>query len=233
MSDKVLAIVDQSNQRGGRMLSIIDLVETGTMLREQCAWMLDHILNGGSWLVGARPGGAGKTTIMSAFLAMLPADTVAYVARPGTGWERAQPGECVVAYELSPGGYDGYVWDDDVRVLCELGVSGCRIVSNLHADTLDEVRSQVVGECGATEEELGAFDVFMPITLSGGFSSTPRTVDRLVCHAHEEWHDAPLGSEFDSRTKKLISFIDSAGNSGLRSCEEVREAWLAWTADNA
>ena len=51
------------------MLSVVDLLEAGTLSPAQAAWLLRRILRGSSWLVGAGPGGAGKTTVMSALLA--------------------------------------------------------------------------------------------------------------------------------------------------------------------
>ncbi len=225
MDDAVLGIVDRSNQRGGRMLSVVDLIEAGTLSRSSCAWLLEHIVDGGSLLVGARPGGAGKTTIMSALLTMLPEGTRMHLTNPNTGWERAAPGECVVAYEISPGAYDAYVWGDDVRKLTELGRTGVRIVSNLHADTLDEAREQVVRECGASDEGFGAFSVFVPIRCGRGLDRVPR-VERLDVWDGTQWRTHDDASRPSERQQAIAGFIDTARVSGLRACEQVREAWL-------
>ena len=84
----VLEVVKRSNQRGGRMLSVVDLIEAGTLSVNQAAWILERVLNGSSWLVGARPGGAGKTTVMSAILAMVPAGTRVRLTNQLSGWSR-------------------------------------------------------------------------------------------------------------------------------------------------
>ena len=58
------AEINRCNQRGGRMLSIVDLIQAGTISRDLAAYALAAIGNGASFLVGAMPGGAGKTTVM-------------------------------------------------------------------------------------------------------------------------------------------------------------------------
>jgi hypothetical protein len=147
--DGVISTVNRANQRGGRMLSLVDLLEAGTLTLAQASWLAGHVLRGGSWLVGARPGGAGKTTVMAALLALVPPDAVVRLTDSAGGWREARPGAYLVSYELSPGFYDAYVWGPEVRRLTEMGRAGCRLVSNLHADTLQEAREQVVGQCGA------------------------------------------------------------------------------------
>lgn len=214
------------------MLSVVDLIAAGTLTRELCAWTLEHILEGGSWMVGARPGGAGKTTVMSAFLTMLPPGTRMHVTSPGTGWEQARPGECIVAYEISPGAYDGYVWGDDVRRLAELALAGCRVVTNLHADTLEQARSQVVGECGATEQGLGALGLFVPIKTTGNFFSASRKIDRLVFFNDDEWQELRGDLDPSPRQLDILGFLKNAERCRLHTCEDVRKAWLGWLTDN-
>ena len=169
-----LEVANRSNQRGGRMLSVVDLMEAGTLSLSQTAWLLARILQGSSWLVGARPGGAGKTTVMSALLAMVPKDTPVWLTNRSSGWQKCRAGDTLVSYELSPGFYDAYVWGEDVRHFARLGAGGCRVVSNLHADSLDEARAQIVGQCGASERDFDGFRIFLPVTFSGGFRSPRR-----------------------------------------------------------
>ena len=225
--DEVLELVERSNQRGGRMLSVVDLLAAETLTLAQAAWLLARVEAGSGWLVGARPGGAGKTAIMSALLAMLPAGERVRLAHPGTGWEAAAPGECVVAYEIGAGRYDAYVWGADVRRLTELGRAGCRIVSNLHADTLAEARAQVVEQCGATPAGLAAFGVFLPITITG----TPRR--RVVRELHQAagdgaWAPVALPATPPAREAAIAAFLADCAARRVIRVEDVRPAWLAW-----
>lgn len=228
MTDPVLDLIRRGNQRGGRALSVIDLVEAGTLERALCAWLLDRVLAGSSWLVGARPGGAGKTTVMSALLAMVPEGTVAHLVTPSSGWERARPGECVVAYEISPHALESYVWGEEVQQMVRLGHGGCRIVSNLHADTLDEARAQVADQCGAGEPGLRAFGMFIPIRVTRGAHGTSRVVERVEFVEGDAWHVQDSEPKCEGRAARIAEFLKDCRKRSVCEIEEVRAAWLAW-----
>jgi len=228
MTDSVLDIIRRGNQRGGRALSVIDLIEAGTLDRALCAWVLDRVLAGSSWLVGARPGGAGKTTVMNALLAMVPEGTLAHLMTPTSGWERARPGECVVAYEVSSHGLESYVWGEDVQRMTRLAHSGCRIVSNLHADTLDEARAQVADQCGAGEQGLRAFAMFIPIRVTDGPRGKSRVVERVEFVEGDAWRVLDADLKCQGRAARIAEFVRDTQKRGLREIEDVRAAWLAW-----
>lgn len=225
-----LEVAKRSNQRGGRMLSVVDLLEAGTLSVHQIAWLLDRILQGSSWLVGARPGGAGKTTVMSALLAMVPGGDRVWLSNRDSDWQECESGDTIVSYELSPGFYEAYVWGQDVVRLTELGQRGCRIVSNLHADTLEQARRQVVEECGATEAGFQAFQIFLPLVLKGpGLTRVPivETIDYVhdgqwcrLSREEAESASAPPG--------RITEFLDNCRADGIRLIEDVREAWIQW-----
>lgn len=226
--DEVLEIVERSNQRGGRMLSVIDLIEAGTLTPAQTCWLLSRIERGASWLVGARPGGAGKTAVMNALLTMLPEGETVRLANPGSGWELSKPGECVVAYEISPGRYDGYIWGPPVRRFAGLGKLGCRLVTNLHADTLEEARSQLVGDNGVPEEHFGAFGIFLPIRVSGGVFSACRRIEAIDYYDGGEWQPLPVKREPSRRERAILGFLDECLRKRVRTVAAVRRAWLEW-----
>jgi hypothetical protein len=58
------------------MLSLVDLIEAGTVDLPLAAYLAAAMRCGASLLVGARPGAAGKTAVMGALLNFLPDDTV-------------------------------------------------------------------------------------------------------------------------------------------------------------
>jgi hypothetical protein len=239
--ESALSAANRSNQRGGRMLSIVDLIEAGTLTVTQAAWLLLRVLQGSSWLVGARPGGAGKTTIMSALLAMVPRGSRIWLTNHGNGWARCKEGEYVVSYELSPGFYDAYIWGSDVVRMTELGLAGCRIVSNLHADTLEQARAQIVEECGATEEGFRAFQLFIPLVVKGpGFSRSPvvEWIDTVGDGRWLRWRrgDAVRPDEDHRDALEQLSgiadFLAACRAGNLRLIEDVREAWIGWWESN-
>ncbi len=225
--DEVISYVERSNQRGGRMLSVIDLIEAGTLSLAAASWLLYRIEAGDSWLVGAKPGGAGKTTIMSALLAMVPGHTKIYLTNTGSGWRSAQPGDCIVSYEISPGFYDAYLWGEDVAQLVRLGLKGCRIVSNLHADTLEEAREQVVHLCGASEQGFGAFRIFLPIANGRGFQAHKPRIDQIYLFDQGGWSLLPARREPCPREVAIADFLQACLETGKRTIQQVRQAWLA------
>lgn len=225
--DAALNLIARANQRGGRMLSVIDLVQRGTLTRAQAAWVVARIEAGSGWLVGARPGGAGKTAVMCALMGFLPPAKTVRLTLPWAGWEQSRPGECVVSYEISPGEYKAYVWGDAVRRMTALGAAGCRIVSNLHADTLDEARGQVVRDCGAPEEHFAAFGMFLAVRVTRAGYEARRVVESIHYHDRGAWHafDETTHSP-TAREKEIAGFLDDCMAEGVLLVEEVRRKWL-------
>lgn len=136
------AEIERCNQRGGRMLSIVDLIEAGTISRELAAYALAAIGGGASFLVGARPGGAGKTTVMCAVLNFVPRDVELTAAdgmeaiaagmkvqaritqAPASSFFRglilAPPRRCYICHEIGRGPYYAYLWGAELRAYFEL-----------------------------------------------------------------------------------------------------------------
>ena len=137
--------IEQLNQRGGRTLSIVDLIRAGTVNAEMAACACRAMENGASILTGARPGGAGKTTLMAALLGFLPPEVpIATVDRPAVIRQgHRQPtdrAECYLVHEIGAGHWFGYLWGPDVADFLSLVEGRRRIASCLHADTLEELR---------------------------------------------------------------------------------------------
>ena len=136
--------IEQLNQRGGRMLSIVDLIQAGTISVEMAAYAMRAMAEGASLLTAARPGGAGKTTLMAAILGLLPPEvrivTVdgSSVIRDGLSRPVTEP-VCYLAHEIGSGDWYGYIWGRDVADFISLIDSQRRIASCLHADTMEEL----------------------------------------------------------------------------------------------
>jgi hypothetical protein len=234
---RVLDVANRSNQRGGRMLSVVDLLKAGTLDMDQAAWLSARVLGGSSWLVGARPGGAGKTTVMSALLALVRQDSRLWLTNRGSGWAACGPGDYLVSFELSPGSYDAYIWGAEVRRMTELGTAGCRIVSNLHADTLEQARRQIVDECGASERGFRAFQIFIPLSLKGFPPARVPRVEHIDYVEAGEWRRLVRdeqglfragSSEFPEREGKIAEFFHLCLTDGVFLIEEVRKRWMRW-----
>jgi hypothetical protein len=153
--------LDACNQRGGRILSLIDLIDAGTVDVPLAAYLAAAMRHGASLLVGARPGGAGKTAVMAALLNFLPNMTTLQAVGSRAVLDLAAqdptPGAtCYLAHEIGNGLYYAYLWDDEARDFFALAARGHTIATNLHADTLAETYDQLCLENGVAPAHLAA-----------------------------------------------------------------------------
>jgi hypothetical protein len=234
MADPVLEAVNRSNQRGGRMLSLVDLIDAETLTVEMAAWATERIERGASFLVGANPGGAGKTAIMGALLTMLPSGESVHVTRTGgfgfrrgesDGWRTAGPGACLVAYEISPASFEAYIWGTELQQFIERGRAGARLVANLHADTLAEARDQIVNDNGVPPAGFDTFDFFVPITLGGGFSRRSRMVEQIDYRTDDGWTRISRAPTLSERGQEIAAFLERCAREDVRRVEDVRQRW--------
>lgn len=122
----------------------MDLIQAGTISVEMAAYAMRAMAEGASLLTGARPGGAGKTTLMAAMLGLLPPDvpiiTVddSRIIHEGLRRPLTEPA-CYLAHEIGSGNWYGYIWGRDVADFFSMIGGERRIASCLHADTLEEL----------------------------------------------------------------------------------------------
>jgi len=180
-----LVEIERLNQRGGRMLSIVDLVEAGTISVEMAALCRVMVLGGTSWLTGAVPGGAGKTTVMAALFGFLPpGEPIITVSGPGVTREAAAgdvpaPATMLV-HELGAGRWFGYLWGRDAADFLGLTRTGLRCVSCLHADDPDQTEGALRGQ-GVADDDLARIGLQLYIHVSGGWGGAVRRVCSLHC----------------------------------------------------
>jgi len=181
--------IDDCNQRGRRMLSLVDLLDRGTVDLSLAAYLAAAMRSGASLLVGARPGGAGKTAVMCTLINFLPDHTVIRPVDSSTvlfeaAWQRhARPGHvCYLAHEIGPGYYHAYVWGSEARGFFRLAAQGHIIASNLHADTLEDTRDQLCRENGVARAHLDAvtLKVYLRVERTTGW-----TMRRWVSRVYE------------------------------------------------
>ncbi len=238
-----LHTLNDCNQRGGRLLSLVDLIEAGTVDLDLAAYLAAVMRRGGSLLVGARPGGAGKTAVMVALLNFLPNAVVLQpiegpvVLRRGLV-DTAYGKTCFLAHEIGAGFYYAYLWGDQAKAFFKLGGHGHIIASNLHADTLIEAQSQLIDENDVAAEDLRAVKLKLFLRLGRGPDLHMRrwvnTVyesdghqDRLMWQLADRNRFARLSdSTFVTPDAERIcrAFLETLIARGERTLEEVRVA---------
>ncbi|NOZ20027.1 MAG: hypothetical protein GXP25_02955 [Planctomycetes bacterium] len=178
------------NQRGGRMLSFVDLIEAGTMSDEMCAFCLCAIANGASFLTAARPGGVGKTTVLAALLGFLPPDTKIVTVDSRAVIAKAKKEDpsiprCCLPHELGSGMWYGYIWGDDVAELFNLKEGNRRVASCIHVDTIGELRDVLTSPpLNVAEAHFRDLELALFMTMEGGVLRSKRRVCSL-CEAAE------------------------------------------------
>lgn len=161
--DSNLKEINTLIQRGERMLSLVDLIKRNTLSLGLAAYFINGMRNGASVLIGARPGRAGKTTMMGALLGIIPSSdriiAVKYVGltkglTPGT---QKSP-KTYVIHEISNHG-PTYLWGPAVVEVTRLVGPHTRLASNLHEDNIAGVKA-TFRRCGS-EEAMNVFDLII------------------------------------------------------------------------
>jgi len=159
--------INSLNQRGGRMLSVVDLIEAGTLDIPTAAYLLTAVAGGASFLTAAGPGGVGKTTLLATMLSFLPPgeqiETITDPALAGEGGRR-----CFLCHEIGAGRWYGYLWGESAAAYFALRSRG-RIAATIHAETVEEIKEQVLGpSIGAAPQDLAAIDLLAFMVRRGG-----------------------------------------------------------------
>ncbi len=107
-------------------------------------------------MTGARPGGAGKTTVMGAFFNFEPAEVPLVaadrMARMEEGLGGKMPRSSFICHEIGNGPYYAYLWGEPLRRYFELTAWGHMLATSLHADTIGEACDQICRVSGAPLE---------------------------------------------------------------------------------
>ena len=236
------AEIERCNQRGGRMLSVVDLIDAGTLTPEIAAYSLSVIGNGASFMVGALPGGAGKTTVMGALLNFVPADVwlapASDVAAIREGLNIADPRTCFICHEIGDGPYYAYLWGGSLEAYFELPSANHMLATNLHADTFEQSHEQVCHGNRVSERAFRRMNLIYFLAVErDGLSDTRRVVEiwesdgrQEHCPVFGERVRLPLPdmsrlitpADFDRAEKAITALMDS----GARTIQEVREFLL-------
>ena len=167
------------HSHGDSPLSLVDQVEAGTLDLELAAWLVSHVSRGASFIVGAEPGQAGKSTTMGSLLSFVPPDLAFAEALPGEVAALDGNPTCVICHELSDHPPPAYLWGQDLRDFFSLTDDGHVLVANLHADDLEGTRRQICGDNGVTEAQFHSVDLFIFLRVEGEDPDVRRTVESV------------------------------------------------------
>ncbi len=227
--------IDRCNQRGGRMLSVVDLIEAGTLTRELAAYCLAAIGAGASFLVGAVPGGAGKTTVMGALLNFVPVDVTLAPADGMDAVRRTHDADgrrCYICHEIGRGNYYAYLWGDELRAYFDLPEAGHMLATNLHADTYEQARDQICGDNDIPETALRRMNLMFFLEVHRGITGVRRRIAAVWESDGQSEHRQIADRDRTPGDSQLVSTealarareaIDELLASGVQTIEQVRE----------
>ncbi len=256
-NDSILEQILYMQQRGGRMLSIIDLIRAGTVPKELAAYLINGIINGKSISSGSLIGGTGKTTLLASLLAFIPNNryfiTVTY-SNLRDLLKNQDPGKKVVylCHEISPANYYSYLWGKDINLYLSLKKTiNQQLAFTIHADTYDELFKQIVNsETGLTENDFLKIDllVFIKAVETSGYPERKVTYvyetdesskkhkliyDYLQAEPfYNKYHVLKSKKSKDSHTMKEIeSFLSTCIEKNIYRIEDVRKSFLSLGLD--
>ncbi len=223
------------------MLSIVDLLDAGTVTVELAGYLLAAVSRGCSFMVGALPGGAGKTTVMGALLNFLPPDVELVPADSDQVVRDARHDKtrrrCYVCHEIGAGYYYAYLWGPVLTDLLQLPSHGHMAATNLHADTIDQAREQLCGQNAVLTDVFNQFGLMLFMDVRGRWGSARRRIATV----YEPAASSPprlvyamdgAGEIVTTEPSRLVSGdeltaamnrIETLRASGARNIEEVRQ----------
>ncbi len=185
--------LNRCNQRGGRMLSVFDLLAAQTLDLDLAAYLMARISTGSSFMVGSVPGGAGKTTVMCALLNFVPVDVPLIAATPEAVYEavnsKASSRACYICHEIGSGYYFAYLWADQLRAYCGLSDQGHILATNLHADNLEQAREQVCNTNGVSSEHFNKFELLIFLGIESRYLKAKRWIEEVYSGNGSSGHE--------------------------------------------
>ena len=221
------------------MLSLVDLITAGTLPVDLAVYLGVRVFEGASFLIGALPGGGGKTTVMGALLAcvsprcaLTPTDDRSALYAPPP-CETESP-RCYVCHEIGAGYYYAYLWDRDAAAFFDLIEKGHQIASNLHADTYEQCRDQLCADNPVSNESFAAVRFLIFLRVDRGAWKVRRTVEtvwesdgtgphRLVYSADGAAPPIRLERPLELQAKELLEDMISRR---IDSIEAFRREWI-------
>lgn len=139
--------IDRLNQRGGRMLSLVDLVEAETLPADAAALMAWVAAHSGSLVTAAGPGGVGKSTLLGGYLGFLPAEIEIVTVDSARALIRpvSDSPECLLIHEINNAAYAGYIWGPEVGRFFSMNRPGRCVAATVHAETYRELVRKLTG----------------------------------------------------------------------------------------
>lgn len=196
----------------GKTLSIVDLIEANTVPLQMAAYSLYVISHGASILTAAKPGNAGKTTLLACLLTFIPPGSrIVTISSPSVlrSLKDDKPTYMLI-HEIGSGPWYAYLWGRDVGEAFRMIRPGRYLASCIHADTLDELKRILISrELGVSPGDFAKLDLIYFMHMEGGYFTGYR---RRVAAMYEAFDDATRHSllfRWDRKGDRFLKEEDS------------------------
>lgn len=171
--------IKRLNQRGGRMLSIIDLINDDTLNLEMSGFLLYSMLNNASFLTAANPMGVGKTTLMGSLLNLIKPEVKIETVNPNQVSNKGEKDVRYLAHELKTTSrpYYGYIKGKDVSKFISL-TDNSSIAACMHADTIPEMKDMLFSQ-GVNKKDFNNIDLILFMRMEGAFTNRKRRISHI------------------------------------------------------
>ncbi|NLA57723.1 MAG: hypothetical protein GX855_02290 [Firmicutes bacterium] len=233
------------------MLSIVDLLQAGTLDLRLAAHLMRVIAKGASVLACAGPGGTGKTTLLAALLCFLPANGRIQVVERAEPlcWYEEQANPRVptwfLCHELGPGFWYSYLWGEGAAAFLSMPKENRFCATTVHADSLPELRDILLGrEIGISPADSARIDLvlFMRALRGRGIAGWKRRVTEVfaatgntgsshqrICHWEPETDGFIWGvEETEAADQPYYDFLRSLKERQIVTIEDVRREVVAF-----
>lgn len=226
-------------------LPITTLIEAKTLSPELTALLWTLLEDGASLIVAAGPQSAGKTTLLTALLSLLPPSVVAYYTQ-GFGEsfidlpprQTSDPPTFILINEISDH-LSTYLWGPPVQRAFSLLREGYALAGTMHANHAEECLWQLHYGCGVPADDLARCDLILTMTVEPGrrrvaqlFALAPGAPIVLLA-SWDRSNDAYVVLENDDARSRAAAVIE-ATPSALAAEIQRRASWLtALTATDA
>ncbi|MCY3887915.1 MAG: hypothetical protein OXG19_09505 [Chloroflexi bacterium] len=218
-------------------LSITALIEAKTLSPELTALLWTLLEGGASLIVAAGPRSAGKTTLLTALLSLLPPSTIAYYTQ-GFGESFADlpsrqaddPPTFILINEISDH-LSTYLWGPPVQRAFSLLREGYALAGTMHANHAEECLWQLHYGCGVPADDLTRCDLILTMTAEPG----RRRIAQLFALAPgapivplawwDRSHDAYVVLESEDARRRAAAVIGAAPHAFAAEIQR-RATWL-------
>lgn len=235
-----------SHSRGGNApLTFLDLIHRQTIDFELASWLMSQVCGGASFIIGAGPGGVGKTTLMRSLLSFVPSSCPLVIALPGQISSPESSPHCFISLELSDHRPPGYLWGQDLEDFFKLSTDGHILVGNMHVDSLDQAEEEICQRNNVTKEQFLSINLFIFLRVEGEELSTRRInntearryISSIYLTESGEKHQLAYSSEegFSSNIHRnmileqsCLQFLQKLRSNQTLTVSEIRSQFLAW-----